>query len=76
MSRSWGPNQKGQGKRMRDVLIGPGQSSSVTHGFFLVPFPALFFPVLPSLSVPLCVTFLLAPLFTLPSLKCWERLFH
>ena len=46
------------------------QSSSMTHGFFLALFPSLFFPVLPSISVPLCVMLLLAPLFTLLSLKC------
>ena len=46
------------------------QSSSTTHGFFSALFPSLFFPVLPSISVPLCVMLLLAPLFTLLSLKC------
>ena len=46
------------------------QSSYMTHGFFSALFPSLFFPVLPSISVPLCVMLLLAPFFTLLSLKC------
>lgn len=56
-----GPNQKGQEERMRELLIGSGQSSSVTQilsGSFSF---SVCFPDLPSLSVPLCVTFLLAP---------------
>lgn len=76
MFSRWEPNRKDGGEKRRDLLMGPEQRSSVTHRFFPAPFPSLCFPVLPSLSILLCGTFLLAPLSTLFSLKCCERLFY
>lgn len=55
---------------MKELSIVPGQSSSLTLGSFLAPFPSLCFSVLSSLSVPLCVMFLLSPLPTLLSPQC------
>ena len=70
-SRSWGPKQKGQGEKiLKELLTGPGQSSSDSWIFsWSISFSRFSSPLF-SLSVPQCVMFLHWPLSTLPSPQC------